>query len=558
MLSLLATLVTASGATTCELEQKLSTQGCTGNFGCFDNGTMWTSHGCRGIFTCGKIQHVVCDPCDPGPCPASDPSRYGLCKCVAAPPKPTDGTPKKFLLLDDRNVIDSSAQFVLGKVTKSPLGALIKEEREYEMRFDNMQPNIWYDPIEQPGRKKWRAWYSAFTTCNGAEKDKTPFCNNAPQQCGTLNKKGGDRGSGFLYAESDDGLNWTKPNLGLQTWKGDKNNNLIELALTGSGYGGMTTGVYLDEATTNASQRYKISTGSNGAGGIAVSADGIHWTDRIDLSKETHARWDTPKNIVWDPARKQWIMYVRTTPTEKGKRIQSFTHTLTEDFIGAWSPAEPTGLNTTQDYQPDGLVVWPYEGIYLGIGNIFNPGTSTAKSGAVVGQVNMVLGWSADGQRWKWLVPNDSIVPLGGAGHFDACGVFGAKQDPLRTMVNDTLRLYYAGCNGPFFGSRGCGLGLATLPRDHWAGYTGGTVITAPVRVVGDTLRVSVDGGASGIRIGVVDSDELTVENCDPITGSVVDHVVSWKGSSNLKMQNGAISFIVSIPSDATAFTFMV
>ena len=97
---------------------------------------------------------------------------------------------------------------------------------------------------------------------------------------------------------------------------------------------------------------------------------------------------------------------------------------------------------------------------------------------------------------------------------------------------------------------------LASL--SHALSYTGGTVITAPVRVVGDTLRVSVDGGASGIRIGVADSDELTVENCDPITGSVVDHVVSWKGSSSLKMLNGAISFIISIPSDATAFTFMV
>ena len=52
------------------------------------------------------------------------------------------------------------------------------------------------------------------------------------------------------------------------------------------------------------------------------------------------------------------------------------------------------------------------------------------------------------GRRWKWLKPNESIIPLGGAGKFDACGVFGAKQDPLRTVVNDTLRLYYAGCNG--------------------------------------------------------------------------------------------------------------
>ena len=43
-------------------------------------------------------------------------------------------------------------------------------------------------------------------------------------------------------------------------------------------------------------------------------------------------------------------------------------------------------------------------------------------------KVNMVLGWSADGRRWKWLKPNDSIVPLGAVGEFDTCGVFGAKQ----------------------------------------------------------------------------------------------------------------------------------
>jgi hypothetical protein len=242
--------------------------------------------------------------------------------------------------------------------------------------------------------------------------------------------------------------------------------------------------------------RYKISTGSNGKGGIAVSPDGITgWVNATkDLEEDTHARWDTPKNIVWDPLRKQWIMYLRAQPTEGSTagalRIQSYSHSNTADFMGDWSPATPTGLNTSTDCnrpaapalvqsmvytlnladfvcadQPDGLVVFPYEGIYLGIGNVFNTAKKTAASGAVVGQVNMVLGWSADGRRWKWLKPNDSIIPLGAVGEFDTCGVFGAKQDPLRTMVNDTLRYYYAGCNGPFFGSRGCGLGMVTLPR---------------------------------------------------------------------------------------------
>ena len=136
-----------------------------------------------------------------------------------------------------------------------------------------------------------------------------------------------------------------------------------------------------------------------------------------------HARWDTPKNTVWDPVRRQWIIYLRSAPTQQGTRIQSFTHSLTDDFMGAWAPATPTGLNTSLDYQPDGLVVWPYEGIYLGIGNIFNPTQVPAASGAAIGQVNSVLGWSADGHRWKWLVPNDSLIALGAAGDFDSCGV---------------------------------------------------------------------------------------------------------------------------------------
>ena len=48
--------------------------------------------------------------------------------------------------------------------------------------------------------------------------------------------------------------------------------------------------------------------------------------------------------------------------------------------------------------------------------------------------------WSADGRKWKWIRPNDSIIPLGKAGDFDSCGVFSAKQDPLRTaaMFNGT------------------------------------------------------------------------------------------------------------------------
>jgi hypothetical protein len=199
-----------------------------------------------------------------------------------------------------------------------------------------------------------------------------------------------------------------------------------------------------------------------------------------------------------------------------------------------------------------------YEGIYIGIGNVFNP---TEEAGRVpMGQVNSVLGWSPDGRRWKWIRPNDSFLPLGKAGDFDACGIFGAKQDPLRTATaNDTLRIYYVGCNGPFFGSRGCAIGMASMQRDGFAGFRGGRVTTAPIRVSQGVLKVSVDGGSSGVRVGVVGSKNLSIANCDPIKGTVTDHKVSWKGSSDTSPYlHGAVAFEFEIPADAVAFALSV
>ena len=316
---------------------------------------------------------------------------------------------------------------------KHAANPMISEDREYEMRIDNGQPSVWFFD------GKWRAWYSAFTSCS-KPRESVPYCNNAPQTCGTASPhKKAERGTALLYAESDDCVVWRKPDLGLTSWNGSTANNLVEL-------GGMTTGVYLDENAPR-DERYKLVTGSNDAGLLALSADGLTWGATKDLAPQAFGRWDTPKNIVWDEERAQWILYDRSQPTPDSIRIQSYTHSLTADFMGDWSPTMPTGLNSSKDYQPDGLVVWPYAGIFLGLGNVFNP---TQSNGTLpVGQVNAVLGWSADGRRWKWLRPNDSLIPLGAPADFDACGVFGAKQEPLRTATDDELRLYYVGCNGP-------------------------------------------------------------------------------------------------------------
>mmetsp|Transcript_63206 Transcript_63206/g.87866 ORF Transcript_63206/g.87866 Transcript_63206/m.87866 type:complete len:410 (-) Transcript_63206:19-1248(-) len=77
-----AVLITDDG---CALEQKLSSAACVEGktFGCFEqNQSMWTSDGCRGVFTCSGQTSVICDAMD---------SKWQVCKCVPGkvPPGPT-------------------------------------------------------------------------------------------------------------------------------------------------------------------------------------------------------------------------------------------------------------------------------------------------------------------------------------------------------------------------------------------------------------------------------------------------------------------------------------
>ena len=50
---------------------------------------------------------------------------------------------------------------------------------------------------------------------------------------------------------------------------------------------------------------------------------------------------------------------------------------------------------------------------------------------------------------------------------------------------------FFAGCNGPFFGSRGCGLGLARVQKHGWAGLKAHTA--APGRFTAAAVHVPAD-----------------------------------------------------------------
>eukprot|EP01045_Picozoa_sp_COSAG04_P016592 COSAG04_NODE_1397_length_6930_cov_2.619236_5_plen_309_part_00 len=274
----------------------------------------------------------------------------------------------KRLLLDSRVVrAATDLELVPGDVVKSPANPVLSDAnpaqaRPWEVRYDNMNPNVYWDG----GR--YRLWYFAFTACDPANATRgTPAdtCSNKPHWPCTgvpaASVGPGGRPGAQMYAESPDGIVWTKPALGLITdssttanTSGFAENNILALGEAG--------GILLDvRPGVEPAQRYKLfgeleATAKHvGATtkALAVSPDGLRWSTAVG-SEKALAPHGTHCNAVWDPDTKRYVGFGRVSNSPF--RTESVAVSETESYMGPWRPATPCGLEKQEDdaYQPDG------------------------------------------------------------------------------------------------------------------------------------------------------------------------------------------------------------
>ena len=164
----------------------------------------------------------------------------------------------------------------------------------------------------------------------------------------------------------------------------------------------------------------------------------------------------------------------------------------------------------------------------------------------------------------RTVLPDQSFIPrAAGSGDWDCCGVFGAKQSPEQFLHSlqsrrpgkpspSTLPLFYAGCNGRFFGPRSCALGRAQVQTHSFAGYAGpGVVEVAPARVSTGELQVTASGG---VRVGVQGSSELSANASTSVDG--VEVGVTWAGTDLSKYAGGAVILVFEVPAHGVLYAY--
>lgn len=425
-----------------------------------------------------------------------------------------------YLVLDDR-VVDRADNVILkvGTVTKSPANPLFGEDRPWEVRFDNVYPNIAYDETTS----RYECWYSPFIV------DELTAGTPKTQRGAVSYHSTPTREMGLCYSISNDGVQWTKPELGVVEFAGSKRNNLVLRYSHGAG-------VLKDVHDADPSRRYKTFGGQQIPGQkrrfqVSFSADGVHWAEPL-FCPEIGVEGDTHNNAIWAPELGKYVGITRRWLA--GERLVMRAEST--DFVH-WSIATEVlkGDRLNQTYA---MPIVAYQNLYLGFVMVLNTQTD---------RVQCELAWSPDTVLWRRIDPGHPLIPNSNQpGAYD----WGCVYMGTGLIANaDLLQLYYGASNGPHTNWRDGFLALATLPVDRFAGYeagdSAGVVVTQPIRVTGDQLIANVDASNGEISVEVLNQDGLALPNYSGnalarISGADARQVVvSWKGNTNLHALQG-------------------
>ena len=447
---------------------------------------------------------------------------WSVSSTAGAEPARVDSQPRIFV--DD--LLIAAKEGVVRRVV--PCRKLDRPVLEPERPWEGHRVYVYGSVHHDPAAKRFVMWYASYPPAGARDK--------------RLKRTGRAL---VNYATSTDGVNWSKPDLGLYSFRGSKNNNIV--------YDLDSPSVIVDSKDPDPGKRYKMAGFAGGGVWLAYSPDGIHWEDY-----QPKSFFPSSDTLTWtrSPYSGEYLVFFKLGPVIRGYGRRSVYLAASSD-LRRWSPGK---LVLAADEVDDGWVkepgqrtefydmsVFAYGGQFLGIAATFRftgrhssvePDQSPDK-GPIHGQ----LVHSRDGHTWGRLEDRTPVIPNGPA-DFDAGCILGIANTPV--LVDDEIWLYYTAIttgHGGAIPQKRITIGRAAWRRDRFvsldAPQQGGTVETTPLGLSGDRLVVNADASGGRLAVEILDSDGKSLpgyspDDCLPIAADSVRHAVKWKGRDKL------------------------
>jgi len=434
----------------------------------------------------------------------------------------------------------------------------VRREVAIKIDYPWEQGGIWSMVTFKDG-DKFRAWYRVDTKQYEAGNDKGRKMMTA-------------------YAESDDGIHWHKPMLGIIEFNGSKQNNLVW-----NGKGHSLSPFKDGNPNCKPEEKYK-GVVSRGLIFRMVSPDGLHWKRFLKNTVFPTPPADSHNIIFWDEPTQQYVVYGRmlrkdgvfgrgmakrhfvgnnrwvNVPARGVRWIRRGTSKDFENWTEAETiqtgdaPLEELYTNSTVRYRraPDYFLMFPSR---FATSRMSDPNW---KFGAGVCDIPLLT--SRDGVNFDRTFMEAFLRP-----GLDA-NVWHERSLRMERGILETspteLSMY--------------AMEHSRLPSSHFrrltlrpdgfisvqAPYAGGELITTPIKFSGQQLRLNYSTSAVGsVRVEIQDTagkafPGFQLENCKEHFGDNIDGSISWKSKVSLQSLAGKTIRLRFVMSDADLYAF--
>ena len=369
----------------------------------------------------------------------------------------------------------------------------------------------------------------------------------------------------YGYAESNDGLQWHLPELGLVDIDGSKANNVVRPAAYCIFL--VDRGPEFQDLT----RRYALLYTGGASFSATYSPDGLYWSDDPNnpLYQDDEGRMEDKLAGCWDPLRQCYLLTTgysgrpedgfRGKPPFHRDGHRRLVGQMTSKDLVDWTPFRP--IVVADPEQPGfcefyGMKPTVRGTLYLGFLRVLRDDLPATVDGPVHG-----IGWtelctSRDGEHWT-RQPGVFIDRNHAPQSWDHAMAWVGDH----IAVGDREFIYYGGYSrGHKVGRRQ--LGVATLRRDGFvsrdAGPEGGTLRTPLFRW--DSAQITVNAEVEGaLRVRLLTESGLPISGfffaeCQALRGDSLAHTVRWKG--DLRALKGRLVHLEFALRDARLYGF--